>query len=542
MIRPRIRWWNSLSVRLIAATSLVAVATIAGVVLLSLQVQQRSLVDEVVRGAALFSDTIKASTYHDMLEDQRDDAYLIMQTIGRQHGVEKVRIFNKEGRVTFSTDRREIGAMVDKRAESCYACHAAGQPIVRLNIPSRSRIYQPNGHRILAMVTPIYNEPTCSNAACHYHPASQRVLGVVDIAISLAEIDQRIAALRRRTLLMGAAALLIIAAVTSYFGRRFVVRPVHRLLVGTRAIAHGNLDQQVVVRRADEIGELTLAFNDMARSLSTAQRDLEALNQSLERQVEERTAALKEAQAQLVQSEKMSSLGKLSASIAHEINNPLAGILTIAKLLLRTHEEGTLDEKARAAAVRNLKLVQRETERCSAIVRNLLDFARQRPLALKRLDVNAPIDEVLSLLGNQMTLQGIEVKKRLGRDLAVTADFGQLRQAFLNIALNASEAMPGGGTLSVSSRLLPDERTIEVALTDTGQGIAPEHLSRILDPFFTTKEKGTGLGLSVVYGIVERHGGKLDIRSEIGKGTTVIIRLPAAGAAEPQAAVTAAGV
>jgi two-component system NtrC family sensor kinase len=234
----------------------------------------------------------------------------------------------------------------------------------------------------------------------------------------------------------------------------------------------------------------------------------------------------------------MSSLGKLAASVAHEINNPLAGILTYAKLLIRLHEEGELSELARERAVRNLRLVERETERCSAIVRNLLDFARQRVPSLKGIDVSAVVEEALSLLAHRLLMQHVALVKDLAPMPPVMADFGQLRQSFVNIALNACEAMSAGGTLTVTARAV--DRTVHVSIADTGPGIAPEHLSRILDPFFTTKEKGTGLGLSVVYGIIERHGGSLEIESHVGEGTTVIVRLPVSSAQPPTPALGAA--
>jgi two-component system NtrC family sensor kinase len=276
---------------------------------------------------------------------------------------------------------------------------------------------------------------------------------------------------------------------------------------------------------------LASSFNHMTRSLRRAESEIRTLLEGLERQVEERTAALRSTQNQLIQSEKMASLGKLAASIAHEVNNPLAGILTTAKLLLRTLQEGPLDERGQAGFARNLKLVERETHRCTAIVRNLLDFARQREPALKPVDVNACAEEALSLLRNQMAIQGVALESRLGDLPPVQADFGQLRQALVNVLLNACEAMPGGGTLAVSSRPGADGASVEIEVRDTGSGIAPEHVSQIFDPFFTTKEKGTGLGLSVVYGVVERHGGRLDIESAVGRGTAMRIRLPAASGA-----------
>ena len=528
-----IAWWKRLSVRfsaLIAAVTLVVLATF---VLAAVSVQRNYLTQELVRSAALFSDTIKSSTYHFMLEDRRAEAYRIMETIGRQEGVEQVRIFNKEGQITFSTDRAGTGRLVDKRAESCYACHASDQPIVRLALSSRSRIYAKNGERILGMVTPIYNERSCATASCHAHPESQRVLGVVDIGLSLAEVDAGIAGLERRTLFLSSLALLGVAGLVALVARRFVVAPVSRLLEGTREVARGQLAHEIPVGSGDEISVLAGSFNHMTRSLRQAQEEIRRLMEGLERQVEERTAALRSTQSQLIQSEKMASLGKLAASIAHEVNNPLAGILTSSKLLLRILAEGPLDERAHASFVRSLRLVERETQRGTAIVRDLLDFARQREPSLKSVDVNACVDEALALLRNQIALQGIALETRLGEVPVVWADFGQLRQVLVNVILNASEAMPGGGSLTVCTRLLPDRSAVEIEVRDTGSGIAPEHLTKIFDPFFTTKEKGTGLGLSVVYGVVERHGGKVEIQSEVGKGTVMIIRLPAASGTDP---------
>ncbi|MGE5362321.1 MAG: sensor histidine kinase [Bacteroidales bacterium] len=530
-----IKWWNRLAVKFSAVTAIVTLAIIAVLTYVTVESQKANLEAEVVAGAARFSDTIRDGTYHYMLENRRDDLHRTMETIGRQEGIAKVRIFNKEGRVTFSTDNREIGTMVDKRGESCFTCHAADKPMVRLNLPDRWRTYMSNGHRVLGMVTPIYNEQACAGV-CHtdtgapIHPATQRVLGVVDIGMSLESIDHKLASIRERSILLAALGMLGLAAGVSLFARWLVVRPIGALVVGTQQIARGDLQQEIRVRRSDEIGMLAASFNDMTRSLRTAQEDLRALADTLEHQVEDRTAQLKSAQAQLIQSEKLSSLGKLAASIAHEINNPLAGILVYAKLLIRVQEEGDSSEKARAAALKNLKLIQRESERCTAIVRNLLEFARQRPMTLKQLDVGGAINEALSLVDHQLAMQGVTLERAIEAGAMVEADFGQLRQAFVNIALNASDAMSSGGKLIVGAHVLAAERQVEIVFADTGVGIPPDHLTKILDPFFTTKEKGTGLGLSVVYGIVERHHGKLDIKSEMGQGTRVTIRLPLADA------------
>jgi two-component system NtrC family sensor kinase len=304
------------------------------------------------------------------------------------------------------------------------------------------------------------------------------------------------------------------------------MRPVAALVQATRRVAKDQLELEVPVTWKGELGILATSFNDMTRSLRTTKRDLDTLMHDLERQVEERTSALRSAQDQLVRTEKLTSLGKLSASIAHEINNPLAGILTFAKLIVRTLEQGTPDDATRRALVKHLLLVQRETERCSAIVRNLLDFARERPLALKDVSVNHVVDEAVQLLGNQIQIQGVTLEKTLRQVPPVDADFGQIRQACVNVIMNACEAMSRGGKLVIETALVEGGKWVEMSFQDTGPGIPPDHLSRIFDPFFTTKERGTGLGLSVVYGIIERHGGKIELQTEVGKGTRIAIRLP----------------
>jgi two-component system NtrC family sensor kinase len=521
---------HRLSAKIFALIGIVTLATITAFMFAELAVQHH-LLRQGIAESDLLSHTIRNALHRAMLQDRRSDAYLIMQDIGRQEGIEKVRMMDQDGRVTFSTERTEIGKSVDRRAESCVACHAEGEPLHKLDVKDRSRVFPVNGHRALGIVTPLYNEESCAAAACHAHPSERKVLGVLDVSVSLAAVDEQTATLRVWTLLAAAAAAALLGFAVWLFSRRHVIQPVAALVQATRRVARDQLELEVPVTWKGELGLLAASFNDMTRSLRTTKGQLDALMHDLERQVEERTAALKSAQDQLVRSEKLSSLGKLSASIAHEINNPLAGILTFAKLCVRTLEEGPADDATRKALVRHLLLVQRESERCSAIVRNLLDFARDRPIARKELDPNAVVEEALQLLANQIQIQGVTLERKLGAVPVVDGDFGQLRQACVNVIMNACEAMGRGGKLSVESRLLEDGQ-IELSFQDTGPGIPPDHLHKIFDPFFTTKEKGTGLGLSVVYGIVEKHGGTIDLQSEVGKGTRIAIRLPRAAPKE----------
>jgi len=524
---------RSLSVRLMAAVGAVVFLGVAAVALLNVRAARRELEDEVVRDASQFSDTVKRSTHYAMLQNRWEDAFQIMRTIGAQEGIERVRVFNKEGLILFSTEEREVHRVVDKQAEACYACHAAQAPLEHLDLPKRSRIFAGAGGRVLGLITPIYNERGCAGAGCHSSPEAKRVLGVLDISISLARADREIAAISRRAAWVAGGTVVLVLALIGVLIRGSVARPVAALVEGTERVAAGNLEGVIPVHGRDELGALAASFNEMTAALARARAQVAGLVDTLEHRVAERTRELEAAQAQLIQSEKLASLGQLAASIAHEINNPLTGVLTYARLLARRLATDLPEGEGRQAAQRQLALVERETERCCAIVRNLLQFARQREPKVEPVDVNGVVGEALSLVGNRLSIQGIELDRRLAPLPEVPADAGQLRQVFVNILLNACEAMGPGGEMTVRSRVSPAGDGVEVAIADTGPGIPPENLARIFDPFFTTKEKGTGLGLSVAYGIVQRHGGRIDVRSRPGEGTAMTVWLPRAGPPQP---------
>jgi two-component system NtrC family sensor kinase len=520
-----IPWNQRLGVRMLGGIVAASLATVVSFAIAEYRVQGR-LQDQVAEESDLISSTIRKAIHRTMLQDRRPDAYVIMEDVARQEGIEKVRMMDASGRVTFSTDRGEIGDLVDRKAEACSLCHAEGAPLSHPSLKERTRMFQGPDHRVLGIVAPLYNEESCSSAACHAHPPSRKVLGVLDVELSLARVDDAALAFRWRSLAVAAVIAFLLGLGFWFFTRAHVVTPVASLVQATRRVARDQLDIEIPVTWSGELGLLATSFNDMTRSLRATEEELKAFTADLERKVEERTAALRTAQDQLVRSEKLSSLGKLSASIAHEINNPLAGILTFAKLLVRTLDAGTPDDATRRTLVKNLHLVEREAERCTAIVRNLLDFARERPLAVAEIDPAGVVEEALQLLANQLAIQNVRVERNSQPLPKVEGDFGQLRQAIVNVIMNACEAMALGGKLTIDTTALEGGAGVEIAISDSGPGIPPEVLKRVFDPFFTTKEKGTGLGLSVVYGIVERHGGRIDLKSEVGKGTRVAIRLP----------------
>jgi two-component system NtrC family sensor kinase len=295
------------------------------------------------------SDVIKRSTSFHMLRNDREALYNTMATIAHEPGVVRVRIFDQEGRISYSSDPSEVSKMVDKRAEACYGCHAQAQPMAKLNRPDRFRIYHANGSgRVLGIISPIENEPSCSNAACHAHPASQQILGVLDTNLSLAKADASLAESTRQMLIYTALAVLLISVLSGVFVLRMVHRPVRVLKSGTERLARGELGYQIAVDSHDELGELANSFNLMSLQLRAANEEITSWAHTLEERVEEKSSELKRAHDHVVHVEKMASIGKMAAVVAHEINNPLSGILTYAKLLKKWVQKTDADEQRRA--------------------------------------------------------------------------------------------------------------------------------------------------------------------------------------------------
>jgi two-component system NtrC family sensor kinase len=312
---------------------------------------------------------------------------------------------------------------------------------------------------------------------------------------------------------------IVMALLTVVFVTSRITRPLATLGAATEKIAQGDLMYEVPVQSQDELGRLAAAFNKMTRALSASKEEL--LRRSAD--LENANRNLRTAQAKLIQTEKLSSLGQLAAGVAHELNNPLTGIMTFSHLLRKT----VTDEAARS----DLDIIIRETTRCKAIIKGILDFSRETSPQQKLCSVNVIITRTLAILEPQWLFHNIRIDKQLDGQLPdIWIDDNQIQQVFMNIALNAAEAMNGEGTLSITSMISREDGQIEVHIADTGAGIAPEHLTKIFDPFFTTKDpqKGTGLGLAISYGIIQKHGGDIAVESTVGKGTTFIIKLPIA--------------
>lgn len=494
----------------------------------NIRMHRKHLMETVFLSTNSASDIIKRSTRYGMLLNRKEDVYQIINTIANEPGVEEIRIFNKKGEIIYSSDQTLVGKTVEMRTEACYICHSESTPLEKLAIPDRRRIYRhPSGYRIVGLINPIENEPECYNAACHAHEASQKILGVLDVKMSLAGVDHGLIESQTQMILFGLIMIIGTAIVSWSFIYYNVRRPIKKVIAGTENIASGILDHRIEINSRDELGQLARSFNKMSQDLQAAQQEITEWSNSLERKVEQKTKELAEARGHLERMERLVSLGKLSATVAHEINNPLAGVLNYTYLCLRILKKDGFSEELKANLTEYLNFIKNEITRSGNIVKNMLLFAKQTGGDFTKEHLHDLTDSGVMLVQHHMRLKNIQVEKKYHCDQdQLYCDAGQIRQALVAIFVNAIEAMDQEGKLTVATECNGAEK-ISIIIQDSGCGIPPEIVPKIFDPFFSTKKagKGVGLGLSVVYGIIQRHKGDIRIDSKINQGTTFYIDL-----------------
>ena len=392
----------------------------------SIRSETRSLLREVERHASQLSDHIKSDLHYDMLANDYRRIHEGIRRIGGQESIDRVRLFNKSGEIMYSSDEADIGTLVDQRAESCYGCHLEGEPLEHLDTTDRTRIFRldDDAPRMLGIINPIYNQESCWSAACHAHPEAQTVLGVLDVTIPITEVDRNIRNSRFAIMVFAVSAIVILGLVVSLLVRWWIDRPVQQLVAATRQVAGGNLGHTVEVNSRDELGTLATSFNNMTEKLA-------------------------EARMQLFQSDKLASLGRLAAGVAHEINNPLTAVLTYSSYLLKRAGD-------QPDARKDLEVIVSETIRCREIVKSLLDFARQTVPKKRKADVNEIIGRARTVVENQLALGRVELLMDLAEDLPrVTVDANQIQQVFINLMVNAADAIgENEGRITVSSRAI----------------------------------------------------------------------------------------
>lgn len=476
------------------------------------------------------SEIILHTTHFQMLEDNRQRVYQMMEEVCQHEKIDRIRLFSTAGLVHFSTYKEEIGksiAEIKDKDETSAQEESALEPLPPLS--DGTRIFH-NAHNdeILSVTTAIHNKQSCYTAACHVHPADVQTLGYLEVQGSLAKIGVQASSYRNSILTFGITLLLLLIICMSWMTQSMVIQPVHNLLLHANKVSNMELDSHLQPKSNDEIGELSAAFNVMTDKLKEARDEYRKLTETLEAKVIERTEEIAQVSDQLVRSEKLASLGQLVAGIAHEINNPLAGILMFANMFAKDER---LDENQREDAM----TIVHETNRCADIVKRLLDFSRTSIPDKRLKSLSQIMESTLALVAHHASVNDVEIVRHYGVNLPdIEVDPTQLEQVFINLLVNACHAMPMGGRLTIVMRADLNRDLLITTIEDTGHGIPEENLGRIFDPFFTTKNQelngvaGTGLGLSVSYGIIHNHGGQIKVESVVDHGTVFTVELPIA--------------
>jgi len=474
-----------ISLKLICSVG-ISIALIIGVfAVFSIHSQSHAILTEIEHNNNQLAETVKSSTRFDMLLNNREHLQRIIKTIGSQPSILDVRVYNKDGVVIYSSDSSQIGTTVDQQAEACFNCHASNEPLSALPISDRTRIFQTETERVMGTIYPINNDPSCSTAACHAHDESQTVLGVLDITESLADADRIILQSKWKMLLFTLVTILMISLILWFFVRKWIDRPVRELMEATKQVASGNLNVTVRPASEDELGTLARSFNTMTQKLS-------------------------EARLQLFQSDKMASMGRLAAGVAHEINNPLTGILTYSSFLLkRTRNQPDIHK--------DLEVIVHETKRSRDIVKGLLDFARQS--VPKKISATIPpiVERAVAVLENQLSLNKVQLQTSFEiPHPQAFVDVNQLQQVFINLIVNAIHALPEhGGHIDVGVKrisLAPfGLKQIKSAQCPKGHNLLDQHIKVNGMPCIQVgariKNQKTIIHLDPVYGKQRHHFG-----------------------------------
>ncbi|MDM8001989.1 MAG: ATP-binding protein [Bacteroidota bacterium] len=479
---------------------------------------------------------VEGSLYKSMLENDKSTLHSTLDVINTMPGIDDVNLYDQNNNLAYSsfTSDSEHHSNPD-----CLSCHSNLDEM----FSKRERSYliideksdcsmNPGkpGQRHLLIRRPILNEVSCYTASCHAHTENDEVLGSLVIRMPLKDLDS---ALKKSSVDFLILSLVITAAVLSvliWFTRRRIKDPLHSIIAASEAVSAGEVNTRLAIGPdlLDDMKKVSQAFNNMLDNLDRAASELENWSKQLEYKVQKKSEELSEVQNELINVERIASLGKLSASVAHEINNPLSGILIYTKLIHKQIENQEITQKKRENILKQLKLIESETKRCGDIVKGLLDFSRKDQDDFENKHLNEILQGTYELMMHHIKIANITFLTDLSasRDI-IWCSPNQIKQACIAIIVNASEAISEKGEIIIRTRNT-DNNSVRLEISDNGSGIPPEDIPHIFQPFFSTKRdaRGIGLGLAIVHGIVTNHSGKIEVDSVVGRGTTISLIFP----------------
>ena len=477
---------------------------------------------------------VEGSLYHSMLKNDKSALQSTLDIINAMPGIDEVNMYNNRDSLVYSTTA--FSDSLSQRGPNCGGCHSNFSEM----FPAKQKSYRiidfkspcnmdqkQKGHRQLLVRTPILNERSCYASACHAHSQDEEILGSLIIKVPLSELDSAVTKSSTDFFLLAIVVTVLLVSLLIFFTKNKIQKPLNEIIVASEAVSNGDRSRRLEIRPhlLEDMRSVSLAFNNMLDNLDAANRELENWSHQLEYKVQRKSEELAEIQNELIHIERITSLGKLSSSVAHEINNPLSGILTYSKLVAKQLAKLEMPETSKASMLKYLKVIESESKRCGNIVRGLLDFSRKDQENFEQHHLNQVLKESYSLMAHQMHIAGIHFYTDFtaSSDLIYCND-NQIKQVCVALLVNAMEAITLNGEILIKTSN-PDEGHIKMDIMDNGVGIAAEDISRIFQPFYSAKQRasGIGLGLAIVHGIVQSHKGKIEVQSEPGKGTTMSV-------------------
>jgi two-component system NtrC family sensor kinase len=479
---------------------------------------------------------VEGSLYHSMLENDKSTLQSTLDIINTMPGIDDVNMYDDSARLVYSSFSSDS---LNHGNPDCLSCHENIQSMFPrkeksyriIDVSSECNMYKANNNqRHLLIRSPILNEKSCYVSSCHFHTESDEVLGSLIIQMPLADLDSAVAKSSAKFYILAMAATLLLIAVLILFTSQKIKNPLNDLIKASIDVSNGNKNTRLEIRpnQLDDMRMVSEAFNNMLDNLQSATEELQNWSQQLEYKVRKKSEELGAAQNELIHIERIASLGKLSSSVAHEINNPLSGILVYTKLIHKQLSNPDLDEAKKNTMLKHLKLIENETKRCGEIVKGLLEFSKKDQEDFESKHLHKILQETYELMTHPIKIANISFHS----DLQAKSDLifcspNQIKQACVAILVNATEAVSENGEIIISTSN-PDIETIKIDISDNGIGIPEDDIPQIFQPFFSTKHdtSGIGLGLAIVHGIVKSHNGRIDVKSELGRGTTISITLP----------------
>lgn len=534
--RNSIRFRSTIYSRVVLIITLSSIILFVAIGFLFRSVYEQNLNTVIRQNGNNIGSIVEGSLYQSMLYNDKSALQSTLDIINTMSGIDDVNMYDDNDRLVYSSFSSDSAMHSNP---DCLSCHGNIKSMFSrkeksyriIGVKSECSMYKnDNSHRHLLIRSPILNEKSCYTSACHYHKESDEVLGSLIIKMPLTDLDNAVHSSSSRFYLLAMATTILLIAALILFTSRNIKNPLNDLIKASIAVANGNKDTRLEIKpnQLDDMRMVSQAFNNMLENLQAASEELQNWSQQLEYKVQKKSEELGAAQNELIHIERIASLGKLSSSVAHEINNPLSGILVYTKLIHKQLSNPDLDNSRKSTILKHLKLIENETKRCGEIVKGLLDFSKKDQEDFESAHLHRILQETYDLMTHPIKIANINfsVDFEAASDLIFCSP-NQIKQACVAILVNATEAVREHGEIFMSTSN-PDIDSIRIDISDNGIGIPEDDIPQIFQPFFSTKHdaSGIGLGLAIVHGIVKSHNGRINVRSELGKGTTISITLP----------------